>query len=159
MKKHNILWYYIFTLICTIVLGGIAGTLFDTSITEQYAISMTLIQTSPLLGVIFVCLLIKDWNYIKGLHWNPFKIKRNILWIFLSALIPMFIITCSAYILSATGKTYVPNGYNYKSLVIIVIASMLGCVTEEIGWRGFMLHAYNKKYSLIISAIYTGILW
>lgn len=159
MKKHNILWYYIFTLICAIVFGGTAGVLFDTSITEQYAISMTLIQMSPLCGLIFVCLFSKDWSFIKNLHWNPFKSMKNIQWVVLSVLIPTVIITCSAYILSAMGKTYVPNGYNGKEITVIVIASALGCVGEEIGWRGFMLPAYNKKYSLFISAVYTGMLW
>lgn len=159
MKKHNIFWYYIFTLICTIVLGGIAGTLFNTSIIEQYVISITLIQMSPLFGLIFVCLLSKDWSFIKSLRWYSYKSKWNILWNVLSILIPTIIITCSAYILSTMGKAYVPSGYNYKSIAIIFIASMFGCIGEEVGWRGFMLRAYNKKYSLIISAVFTGILW
>jgi membrane protease YdiL (CAAX protease family) len=36
---------------------------------------------------------------------------------------------------------------------------LIGCIGEEIGWRGFMLPSFNRKYSLFSSAIFTGILW
>lgn len=156
MKKHKILWYYILTLICAIILGGIAGALCNASVPEQYAVSLMLVQMSPMCGLILLCLFCRDWEQFKKIKLNPFK---NIPWILLSLIIPACIIGGSTLILSALGKEYVPSGYGVKSFVIIIIASLIGCAGEEIGWRGFLLPKYHEKYSLLQSAVFTGILW
>lgn len=64
-----------------------------------------------------------------------------------------------ALIMSLSGKDYISNGYSSKLIIVTVLLSLLGCIGEEIGWRGFMLPAFNKKYSLFNSAVFTGILW
>lgn len=159
MKNHNILKYYIFTLIITIILGGIAGSILDPSIIAQYAINLALIQMSPLCGLILLCVCNKNWDFIKNLQLSPTNQKNNIKWIVLSMLIPAVIIISSAFILSAMGNLYIPSNFSSISILIVIIASIIGCFGEEMGWRGFMLHEYTKKYSLLLSAIFTGLLW
>jgi len=159
MNKHKILWYYIFTLICAVILGGTAGAIFKTSVPEQYAASMAMAQMSPMCGLMLLCIFCKDWRHFKRMQWNPFKNRKNILWMITALLIPAVIIIIATSVLSLTGKKYIANGYGCMEIVIIVIASIIGCIGEEIGWRGFMLPAYNKKYSLFLSAVFTGMLW
>lgn len=159
MKKHGIIWYYILTLICTIVLGGIATTLLDATNSLQYALSLSIVQMSPLSGVILICVFNKDWSAFKKLHWNPFKYNIKIIWVILSVIIPITIVGGSAFVLSLMGKGYVSSGYSIETAVMIVLASVIGCFGEEIGWRGFLLPEFNKKYSLLLSAVFSGMLW
>ena len=45
------------------------------------------------------------------------------------------------------------------SLAIGFICMLVGCITEEIGWRGFLLPALNRRFSLIVSSLLVGVLW
>ena len=49
--------------------------------------------------------------------------------------------------------------WDTPSLAIGFICVFAGCIGEEIGWRGFLLPAFNRDFSLIISSLFTGILW
>jgi membrane protease YdiL (CAAX protease family) len=60
------------------------------------------------------------------------------------------------------------NQNNLSSLKFIGISSILptliiaitgGATGEELGWRAFMLNEFQKKYSLLISALSTGFIW
>jgi membrane protease YdiL (CAAX protease family) len=44
-------------------------------------------------------------------------------------------------------------------LPTLIITVSGGATGEELGWRGFMLSEYQKKYSLLISALSTGFIW
>jgi membrane protease YdiL (CAAX protease family) len=44
-------------------------------------------------------------------------------------------------------------------LPTLIIAITSGAAGEELGWRGFMLREFQKKYSLLISALSTGFIW
>jgi len=144
-------------LICTIIIGGILGEFLDLSVTIEYAIMLAGIQLSPLLGLLLLSILTKDFRYFKQLQWcvtsNKFK------WLLLSILIHVTIISLAALILSVIGQPYIVSDYNFVAIIIIVIGSIIGCLGEDIGWRGFLLPAFQKKHSLLISAIFTGILW
>jgi membrane protease YdiL (CAAX protease family) len=146
-------------LISTIILGGTAGVIFNTSTPEQYAFSMALVQLSPLCGVFFTCLFGKNRSFFKKIQWIPIMSKKKILWLALSILIPGSIIISSTLVMSMMGNTYISNGYSGMSIMVITLTSLAGCIGEEIGWRGFMLQAYNGKYSLFLSAVFTGLLW
>jgi membrane protease YdiL (CAAX protease family) len=86
--------------------------------------------------------------------------SRKLIWILCSVFIPVFIIGGSAFILSVAGKPYVSSAFDAViPLLVVAVASMLGGVGEEIGWRGFMLPAFSKKHSLLLSSVFTGLLW
>ena len=161
IKKHSIIWFYIFTFIFTIILGGTAQALCINSVPNQYRtiVSLVLVQMAPTLGALLICICIKDWDFWKNMNWNLFKNKKYILWFLLSLMISATIVASASAIMSACGKTYISNGYFDKLIVITVLGLLIGCIGEEIGWRGFMLPSFNRKYSLFSSAVFTGILW
>ena len=60
------------------------------------------------------------------------------------------------------------NNIEISSLPIIGTAAILpafvmtltsGATGEELGWRGYLLRIYQKKYSPLKSAIYVGLIW
>lgn len=77
----------------------------------------------------------------------------------LSFTIPVAIVGIASVIMSVFGKTYIPNSYSVKLLIMTVLGTLIGCIGEEIGWRGFMQPSFNRKYSLFSSAVFTGVLW
>jgi uncharacterized protein len=161
IKKHSIIWFYIFTLIVTVVLGGVAQGFLVKLFSEQYHTILTLVmvQMAPTLGTLLICLWTKDRGCFKNMNWRPAKSIKSILWLLLSFIIPAAIVAAAALVMSALGKTYIPNGYSTNLLIITVFGALIGCIGEEIGWRGFMQPAFNKKYSLFRSGVFTGILW
>jgi CAAX amino terminal protease family. len=161
IKKYSIIWFYVFTFIFTIILGGTGQAICANYVPEQYQtiVSLVLAEMAPTFGTLLVCICMKDWDCFKNMNWNPFKNIKNILWLLLSFIIPVIVVTSASAIMSALGKPYTSNGYSDKLIIITFLGSLIGCIGEEIGWRGFMLPSFNRKYSLFSSAIFTGILW
>jgi len=155
MKKYNIIWFYVFTLLFSVISGGISSALLD----ELNIIALVFIQTSPLLGLLLLCVFMKDFTVFKELKWG-IAVRGKVKWIAISIVIPIVIIFCSSMVLSFLNKPYVPNGYGLNiSLLVAIVASIVGCFCERVGWNGFLLSAFYEKKSLLISAILTGLLW
>lgn len=161
IKRHSIIWFYVFTFIFTIILGGTAQALCASLVPKQYQtiFSLLLAEMAPTLGTIFVSLGTKDWSCWKNMNWNPFKDAKGVLWLLLSFMIPAIVVAGASVIITALGKAYIANGYSVKFFIVTIIGLLIGSIGEEIGWRGFMLPYFNRKYSLLNSAIFTGILW
>lgn len=161
IKKHSILWFYIFTFIFTIILGGAGQALCVNFVAEQHRpiVSLVFAEMAPSLSTLLISICTKDWSFWKNMKWNLFKNIKNVLWVLLSIIIPAAIVVSTSTIMSACGKAYIPNNYSDKLIIEIILFSLMGCIGEEIGWRGFMLPAFNRKYSLLKSAVFTGILW
>ncbi len=135
IKKHSAIWFYVFTLIFTIILGGISQTLCVNFIPEQYQtiVSLVLVQMAPTLGTLFVFLWAKDKDCFKNMNWCPIKNITSILWLLLSFIIPAAIVAITSVIMSVYGKPYIPNSYPRKLLIMTVFGALIGCVGEEIG--------------------------
>lgn len=161
IKKHSAIWFYVFTLIFTIILGGISQSLCVNFISKQYQliVSLVLVQMSPALGTLFVSLWAKEKDYFDNINWWPSKNIASILWLLLSFITPVVIVAITSAIMSIYGKTYISNSYSVKLSIMTVLGTLIGCIGEEIGWRGFMQPFFNRNYSLFSSAVFTGILW
>ena len=159
MKKHKLLWFYIFTVVFTVILGGAFAALLNPEEPVQYAISLVGAQLSPLCGLLLVCVFCKDFASFKDINWNISPTRKPI-WLLLSVFIPVVIVCGSALILSALGEPYVSSTFGSAvPFIIVTAASIIGCIGEEVGWRGFMLPAFHKKHSLFLSSVFTGLLW
>lgn len=161
IKKHSIIWFYIFTLVFTLILGGVSQALCINLIPKdcQTILSLMIIQMAPSLSTIFIVLWVKDGDFFKNMNWWPTKNIISVLWFLLSFIIPLVIIVIASAVMSVYGKAYIPNSYSIKLLIVTAIGTLFGCVGEEIGWRGFMQPSFNRKYPLFSSATFTGILW
>ena len=156
MRKHKKIGFYILTLISAVFFGGISTFLFDVNNITHYALSLSMVQMSPLCGLLLLCLINKDFRCFKEM--NLFS-NISFKWILLSIGLPVIIISSSSIILSKYGYPYIPNDYSPLSLTLVIFTSTIGCIGEELGWRGFLLPEFHKKYSLMSSSLFTGILW
>ncbi len=68
----------------------------------------------------------------------------------------------------ATIIFYSINGEPFKNITFIKTAAILpmvlifitsGPMGEELGWRGYALNEFQKKYNPLISSLYIGLLW
>jgi membrane protease YdiL (CAAX protease family) len=157
MKKHKILWFFVFTLILTVIIGGVISSWIDESNLDQAAVFVTFAaQMSPAIGLFLVCLLSRDFKVFRNMNWRIGKWT----WLCIALLFPVLIVCGAALIMPAMGNPYVPTIYGHSiPLGVIIAASVIGIVGEEIGWRGFMLPAFGQKHSLLLSAVFTGLLW
>lgn len=95
-------------------------------------------------------------SFLKGL-----VVKIGLLWIFLSAIIPLLMVFGCDFIYRFFSKQGF-EGYGNSSVtwsVWFVVAVMIGCIGEEIGWRGYLLTLLSKKYSLLLSSVLVGAMW
>jgi membrane protease YdiL (CAAX protease family) len=96
---------------------------------------------------------------------HSFSINKKVLFCSISAAIFVLIVFYGfGFILSVFDKPFsqwkIPFlQWETPSLTIGFVCLLIGCIGEEIGWRGFLLPALNRNYPLIISSVFVGVLW
>jgi membrane protease YdiL (CAAX protease family) len=95
---------------------------------------------------------------LKNLKWGIAGRKAG--WLIPALLIPTAIVLAAFAVMSWLGNPYTPTVYGkYIPIPIILLACIVGATGEEIGWRGFVLPTFLKKHTLLISGLFTGLLW
>lgn len=154
IHKYYLRSFYIITLIFSIFLLTLH---FVFKSAGNYSISFT--QLSPALAVVFIALILKDKTSIKDIK-DHFYINKIVLkWLMPAIIIPGILIVVSSFIMSYYKIDYIPWEGDSQFYILNFIAMLIGCVAEEIGWRGFLLPNLQKKYTPFISSIIVGILW
>lgn len=158
MKKHKIVWFYVFTVIFTVVAGGVSSAIIDASNPDHGVIVLVAAQMSPTLGLFLVCLFSKDFGAFQKINWG-FDRKKWV-WLLASMFFPAVIVCGSATIISIIGKPYLQSVYGQSiPLLVLIPLTVVGIIGEEIGWRGFLLPIFSEKRNLLVSSIFTGLLW
>lgn len=80
-------------------------------------------------------------------------------WIIPVIAIPSLSIVISGVVLSLFNFKLMKWEGNPGFYLLSSIAILLGCIAEEIGWRGFLLRNLQKKYSPFVSSLIVGLLW
>ena len=150
LERYTIAIYFSITFIVTLALGVAYQFTNNAFISPQYA---------PTIGLVFLCLMKKDWSVWSRMNWNSFKKSKKLLWMFIALLLPMVVILISSLIMSSSGSRFVPWQDTVSGYVIIMITALLGCIFEEIGWRGYLLPKLAEKHTMFHSAIVVGLLW
>lgn len=123
----------------------------------QYSVSFT--QFAPAFAVLFVALILRDQSILLDIK-NRFVVDSSVLkWVIPVIAIPSISILISSLVLSLFNVEYVRWEGNTGFYVLNCIAILLGCIAEEIGWRGFLLHNLQKKYTPFVSSLIVGLLW
>lgn len=119
-------------------------------------------QFAPALTVIAL-LVIRGHKGITFKH--SFNINKKVLAYCLCTTLFLFIVFGGfGFVRSVFGKPFLQWEIQFlqwetPSLAIGFICVLVGCIGEEIGWRGFLLPALNRNFSLIISSLFVGVLW
>ena len=153
MMKKRVLFFYginlLITLIFAMIFGGVLSSIKGNEIILGLIVTMG-VQLS---------LLVTSLIYRK-----KYKEKRNYnynfnKYIILSIIIPIAVFLLSSFCLCLININYIPTEYKKIILVIAIITTIIGSISEEIGWRGTLLPIFEKKYTPFISSLFVGLLW
>lgn len=150
LARYPITTYFVVTFLVTIILGAIYQFTSNMFFTPQYA---------PTIAIIIICMLSKDWSVWEKRIWHGLKRQINISWLLVALLLPMAIILIATLIMTMWGIEFVPWQATTARYIMTIMVTILGCVFEEIGWRGYLLPKFEEKYSKFNSAIGVGLLW
>ena len=154
IKLHYLSSFYITTLIFSLLLLTLH---FVFKSVGNYSVSFT--QLSPAFAVVFIAFISKDKTKLSGIK-NQLLLKGfNIKWAIPAILIPAICIFSSSLVLSLLKIQFVSWTGSVLFYSLNVVAMLVGCFAEEIGWRGFLLPRLQEKHSLFVSSIIVGVLW
>ena len=111
-------------------------------------------QLAPTLGYILIILIFKDM-------YKPIIIfvnKNVLIKVFIALLLPLLLFTVTCIIGLFLGIEMKTNKF-FEIVNISIIGLLIGCITEEIGWRSFFQPSLSQKYSVFISSLIVGIVW
>lgn len=152
--NYNLISYYGITFIFSFVLLFL-HFVFQT--VGKFSLSFT--QFAPAIAVIFMAYVLKDSTTIKSIT-NHFKFDSVLKkWLLIAIVIPTFLVIFSSFLLSYFSTNFTPWRGDVLFYILNFIAIVLGCIAEEIGWRGYLLPNLQKNHNPFISSLIVGILW
>jgi len=165
IKKEvsNLRLYFIFTYIMFLVMLGLTGLLMSLKVPKIIVDIMSNVAAwSPTFVLIilykklFPDVPIRD--FLKRSFDRKIKIHdffRTLIWQILA-----LILAVSAYLIingkTINSLTFINFGSIFSVFVLTLTAGPMG---EELGWRGYALGEFQKKYSPLGAALILGLLW
>ncbi len=154
IRKYYLRSFYIITLIFSFLLL-LLHFIFPN--VGHYSVSFT--QLSPAFAVVFISLILKDTTIIKDIKNRHIIDKNFVKWVIPTIAIPSICIIVSSFIMTYYQVDYVPWKGDISFYILSFVAILVGCIAEEIGWRGFLLPKLQKRYTPLLSSIIVGVLW
>lgn len=154
VRRYYVLSYFFITMLFSLLLLMLH---FIFKSAGDYAISFT--QYSPLLATIFMAIIFREDKYSSNIRARFKNDKTLYKWLIVAMLLPVTMILVSSYILTLIDISYVKWDISTNIMIISTITILLGCIAEEIGWRGFLQPKLNKKFTPIITSVIIGLLW
>lgn len=151
---HYISSFYITTFIFSFLLLTLH---FVFKSVGNYSVSFT--QLSPAFAVVFIALVLKDKTIFYEIKSRLCLKSPRIKWLIPAILIPAICIVASSLVMSLLKVKFMSWNGTPLFYILNIAAMLVGCVAEEIGWRGFLLPCLQKKHSLLVSSIIVGTLW
>ncbi len=162
-KQKNLTLYFIFTYLLFWVLLGAGGVLISKGIPEIFQnIIMIVVSWTPTFVILLMFKRLYPGTRLRDYFASNFLLKAK-----LRDFAVPFVLQFG--VILAVVLCYLSiNDITLKSLPIISAASILpafiisltsGAMGEELGWRGYALKVYQKKYSPLISSIFVGLIW
>lgn len=123
----------------------------------QYALSLP--QLSPFLAAAVLAIVLRDRTILshmkERLSFNAVVAR----WVIPAAAIPAVCIGVSSLILTLGKSAYVPWSGNAVFYWLNLAGILIGCIGEELGWRGFLLPNLQRRFSPLASSLIVGALW
>ena len=147
IRNHPLTSFYIITFIMSFILLMGHFILPDVG---YYSLSFT--QFAPGIAVLVLAYF---YSIKTSFHFSAPTIKHG----FLALAIPSVLVMISAYLMFLLGFDFVPWKGDGLFYALSFIAIFMGCIAEEIGWRGFLLKCLQIKSSAFKSSLIVGLLW
>ena len=153
IRKHEALFFYIFTYFLTGLLFFIPALIFPNNMFPFHLLAPAIIS-------FFIVGLLDKTDGIKNFVKGFFPARIHFKWVIISMLLPVIIVFTSAIaegIVGGQSFNFFSDGLSITPGFIFLIA--IGCIGEEIGWRSYLLPLLLKKHSNLWSSIILGTLW
>jgi membrane protease YdiL (CAAX protease family) len=110
---------------------------------------------APTLAYLLTILLFKDLYKPIIIRFNKIVLTRT----FIAIIFPLVLFTFSFFIGKLIGiEVKIRNDF-FSIIRVGILSTIIGAITEEIGWRSFLQPVLEKKYSVIVSSIIVGLIW
>jgi membrane protease YdiL (CAAX protease family) len=114
---------------------------------------------APAFAVAALSLMLKYKTIIKDIR-NHFRGEKTaVKWLIPAIAVPAMCIIVSSFIMTYFEVDFVSWEGDTLFYILNIVAMLIGCAAEEIGWRGFLLPNLQKKYTPFTSSVFVGILW
>jgi membrane protease YdiL (CAAX protease family) len=150
LERYTAAIYFAVTFLITVILGGAYEFTKNAFVSPQYA---------PAIGLVIICMLSGNWSAWRQMNWGTFKKPKVLIWMLTALLLPAAVILISSLIMSFLGSGFVPWKDTVSKYAITMVTAILGCVFEEIGWRGYLFPKLAGKHTMFYSSVTVGVLW
>lgn len=154
IQKHYLSSFYVTTFIFVLLLLPLH---FVFQSVGNYSVSFT--QLSPALAVVFIALISKDKTVLYKIKSHFYFHSSKAKWIIPAIAFPAICIIASSALMSLFKLPFSSWNGNILFYILNISAMLVGCIGEEIGWRGFLLPQLQERHSPFISSIIAGVLW
>ena len=151
--NKKVVFFNLMNLLITFLLAMISGGVTQNIRGNELllgSVTMVAVQLSPLITTL---IFRKKYNERK---FYAYKLNRYSV---IAIIFPITLVLLSSFILDLMGMPYVKSEYTGYLLLIGVIVTIVGSISEEIGWRGTLLQIFENKYTSFTSSLFVGILW
>ena len=153
MMKKRVLFFYGINLLITLIFAMIFGGVLSSIKGNELILGMIVTMGVQLSLLVTSLIYRKKYKEKRNYNYNFNK------YIILSIIIPIIVFLLSSFCLGLLNINYIPTEYKKMILVIAIITTIIGSISEEIGWRGTLLPIFEKKYTPFISSLFVGLLW
>lgn len=151
--NKKILFFYLVNVLLTVILALTVGGILQNSRGNELLSSLIIMVAVQLSPLITTLIFRKKYNEKKSYSYKLDKYSV------MSIVFPIILVLLSSFILGLTGRHYVKSEYTGYLLIIGIILTIVGSVSEEIGWRGTLLSILEDKYTAFTGSLFVGVFW
>lgn len=125
--------------------------------------SVPMIPYGPFIAVFIVLALTRGWAGVRDLLASIVRWRVGLHWYAVALLLPVAITLVALYLNALFGGTP-PTAADFAewyTLPLIFLSTTLikGPLTEEPGWRGFLLPRLQSRYAPLVASLIVGVIW
>lgn len=169
MEKGSWIDRHFFVLFVAIAFGFSWLLFWPNVVAEEALITIPLLlfrilaSFGPGLAALLLIWQSEGSNQVKNILRSILSFEGEAKWILTAVLLPLLIIAVPIIILvfkDGLSLSVIPwQGWLMLIPNFVLSLILFGSITDEIGWRGFLLPRLERHYSAFISSLIIGILW
>ncbi len=166
--KHNAVTLY-FILVFLISWAGVVLVVgFNKLLTEgpaddQMGLLFIAMCAGPVISSLLFTYICEGRQGLSDLKGHLLKWKVNGRWYAVAILTAPVLVLSILFLLLTIKSTYIPEIFSSGDKVSIIVLGFVGGLTagicEELGWTGFVVPRFRKRYGLIATGVIVGFLW
>lgn len=125
--------------------------------------SVPMIPYGPIIAVFIVLALTRGWAGVRDLLASIVRWRVGLGWYAVALLLPVILTLVALYLNALFGGT-TPTAADFAEwytlpLIFLTTTLIKGPLTEEPGWRGFLLPRLQSRYTPLVASLIVGVVW